>query len=475
MVEASENANADCDQKPGNWEGAGLLLFPLSLLRSSAKSTAFALCRRERSAVLDLNIVTTRNSPILMLGRAFRRLPVSSLLILVCSFLYALSVSASYSAGSVSGLTVKPGVLNVLLLTDFPDVNGMFSLWEGEWWRLTVSAFHHGNLVHLVMNVLAFWMFADLLEPKLGKIRYLAFCVLAATFSILPETALNQSAVGISGMVFAQFGLILVVRRHDEEIGERMHPSLVPICFASLFICIPLTMFAGMPIANGAHLLGLVYGATVGWLCYDFRQRRRFGSYSGLVLIHSGLILGLLALMRPTWDGRYFAWRAITQTQSLSDWQKAVELDPSLETGWRYLAEHYVATGDRHKAWVTVLNGARLNRSSTKLDELARFVWREFDSAIDRAVALDEIQQVFGDEHEAWIERFELPILPATATTDLAELELPDLPPTSTVSLDALLDVPAEVSGITRPLPAIFPPGTVNPDHPESASVGTTL
>jgi rhomboid protease GluP len=419
--------------------------------------------------------VTTSNSPILMLGRAFRRLPVSSLLILASCFLYALSVSASYSAGSVSGLTVKPGALNVLLLTDFPDINGMFSLWEGEWWRLTISAFHHGNLVHLVMNVLAFWMFADLLEPKLGKLRYLVFCMLAATFSLLPETALNQSAVGISGMVFAQFGLILVVRRHDEDIAERMHPSLVPICFASLFICIPLTMFAGMPIANGAHLLGLVYGAIVGWLCYDLRLSSRFGSYAGLVVVHSGLILGILALMQPTWDGRYFAWRAITETQSLDDWQKAVELDPSLETGWRYLAEHYVTTGDRHKAWVTVLKGVRLNRSSTKLDVLARFVWREFDSAIDRAVALDEIKQVFGDEHEAWIERFGLPVANSSSSTQLVELDFPDMPTQRTSRLDSLLDIPAEVSGITRPLPAIFPPGTVNPEHPESARLGTTL
>ena len=419
--------------------------------------------------------MTTSISPFGTVGRAFRRLPVTCLLILVSCFLYALSVSASYEAGSVSGLSVKPGALSVLLLTDFPDIIGMFMLWEGEWWRLTISAFHHGNLIHLIMNVLAFWMFADLLEPKLGKLRYLVFCVVAATFSILPEAAINQSAVGISGMVFAQFGLILIVRRHDEGIAERMHPSLVPICFASLFICIPLTMFMGLPIANGAHLLGLIYGAIVGWLCYDLRLRSRLATGAGLVVIHSGLVLAILALMRPTWDGRYVAWRAITQTQSLADWQKAVELDPSLETGWRYLAEHYVTTGDRHKAWVTVLEGARLNRSSTKLDELARYVWQEFDSADDRAVAKNELQRVFGDEHEAWIERFELPLSPATSSTTLVELAFPDLPPASTVNLDALLDVPAEVSGITRPLPANYPPGSVNPDHPDSANLGTTL
>jgi hypothetical protein len=124
---------------------------------------------------------------------------------------------------------------------------------------------------------------------------------------------------------------------------------------------------------------------------------------------------------------------------------------------------------------VTVLEGARLNRSSTKLDELARYVWQEFDSADDQAVAKDELQRVFGDEHEAWIERFELPLSPAPSSTTLVELAFPDLPPVSTVKLDTLLDVPAEVSGITRPLPAIYPPGTINPDHPDSANLGTTL
>ena len=40
VVESTKTATADFEQKPGNWEGAGLLLFPLSLLRSSVKNVA---------------------------------------------------------------------------------------------------------------------------------------------------------------------------------------------------------------------------------------------------------------------------------------------------------------------------------------------------------------------------------------------------------------------------------------------------
>lgn len=410
-----------------------------------------------------------------MLGSAFTRLPVTFVLIMVSSLLYSLTIYLSLTGGDTGLHGGKPGVLSELVRTDFPEIHGMISLWKGEWWRLTISAFHHANLLHLVMNVMAFWMFADLLEPRLGRFRYLLFCLLAATFSILPEAALDQSAVGISGMVFALFGLLLVVRRHDEEIAERMHPSLVPVCFVSLFICIPLTIFFEMPIANGAHLLGLVYGAAVGWLCFDQRLQSRLASYLGLAALHLGLFLCILLLMKPTWNGRYYAWKAITTTQSISDWKKAVELEPSLNVGWASLTEHSIETGDLHQAWRTALKGAKLNRTSTEMNDLARYVWRKFSSAPDRAVALDEIHQMFGDEADAWIERFELP-LPGTAPlVQLAELPFPDLPVPSPVRLNELLDVPAQVPGITRPLPVELPPGDIDPNDPQSARLGTTL
>ena len=410
-----------------------------------------------------------------MLAHAFCRLPVTCVLILVCCFLFALSVSASFSAGSMNSLVVKPGALDLLVRTDFPDVYGIISLWQGEWWRLTVSAFHHGDLLHLFGNVLAFWIFADLLERRIGRLKYLAFCLLAATFSMLPEIALGKPVVGISGIICAQLGLILVIRRHDDEIAERMHPLLVPLSLALIFITVPLTLLFNAPIANGAHMLGLLYGAAVGWMCFDLRRRSRFAGYGGLIGVHLGLVASIFVLMQPVWNGRYVAWRAITQTHSLDDWQKAVELEPSLESGWKQLAEHYVAAGDPHKAWVTALKGARLNRSSTKLNELVRDVWRSFNSGPDRAVALDEVQRVFGNETDAWLERFELPLPGGSPRIELAELPFPDVPTQPSVRLNDLLDVPADVSGITRPLPAIYPPGIVNPDDPESARLGTTL
>jgi rhomboid protease GluP len=426
----------------------------------------------------EANLVTSGISPFQMLARAFCRLPVTCVLTLVSCFLFALSVSASFSAGSMNGLAVKPGALDLLAQTEFPDVYGMILLWKGEWWRLTISAFHHGDLLHLIGNVLAFWIFADLIEGKLGGCRYLAFCLLAGTFSMLPEIAIEKPVVGISGIICAQLGIILVLRRHDEKLVERMNPLLVPLSLTLIFVGVPLTLIFDLPLANGAHMLGLLYGTAVGWLCYDLRFRNRLAAYSGMLVMHLLFAGAIVALMHPLWNGRYFAWQAIHQTQksaAIANWKLAVAMDPAIEVAWRTLALHELAAGDRHKAWVTVLTGARLNRSSTTLNDLVRIVWREFDSKTERDRAYDELEQTFGDETEAWLDRFELPLPGRDLPPVLAELPFPDLPAQSAASLDALLDVPPNVWGITRPLPAIYPPGTVNPDDPESASLGTML
>lgn len=419
--------------------------------------------------------MTSRISPFQLIYRAFCRLPVTCVLILTCCFLFALSVTASFSAGGTSGLNVKPGALDLLVLTDFPDIYGMIGLWKGEWWRLTVSAFHHGDLIHLLGNVLAFWIFADLIEPRIGKVRYLFFCLLAGTFSMLPEIAVDRPVIGISGIICAQLGLLLIARRHDEELAEAIHPLLIPVSLVMIFISVPVTMLFDLPIANGAHMLGLLYGAAIGWISYDLRSRNRLAAASGLLALHLSLAACIMILMRPQWNGRYLAWRAITQTGSLDDWRHAIEREPTLVSGWRYLAEYHVQSGDHHQAWVTALRAAKMNRSDTALNDLARYVWRQFDSAIDRAVALDEVQQMFGDEAEAWIRRFELPVLAPADSAVLAELPFPDLSTVASVRLDGLLDIPRDVAGITAPLPAAFPVGTVDPDSPASACLGISL
>lgn len=409
----------------------------------------------------------------LMLG--FRRLPVSWVLLLVCALLHGSFIYLSLFPQQQGLEGSRLGALHVLRLVDFPEVHGFFELWKGQWWRLPVSALHHGDLVHLLCNAIGLWILGGMLEPRLGRLRYTAFVVGGLVVSLLPEAAIEQPAVGISGLLYAMFGLLLVLRTHDETIRERFHPSLITWGFAWLFLCIPLTMLEIMPIANGGHLCGVVYGASVGWLCYIVLPRHRAIGWLSVVGLHLAVAVGFSSLMAPVWNGRYWGWRAVTEGRP-DLWLEAVQRDPRMVTGWVAMIGDRLSSGDSQGAWAAALQAVRANRGNSTFDEIIRELFRdEFRSASERATALDSLQTMFGDEADAWLMRFRLPLF-RSVDRDGPEA-LVELPP---------LDVPfaefSNVSELTQHVPGITGPHetpprrpVVDPDDPRSARYGEVL
>ena len=128
-----------------------------------------------------------------------RRLPETSALLFVAGLLYSGTLYIEWFMPGLDAMFARPGAIRTLVFTNAPEVSGFFDLWQGQWWRITVSAFHHGNVIHLLCNAVAIWVLSDMLEPKLTRTRFLAFCLLGATFSLLPEIALGMGVIGLSG------------------------------------------------------------------------------------------------------------------------------------------------------------------------------------------------------------------------------------------------------------------------------------
>ena len=66
-----------------------------------------------------------------------------------------------------------------LVFQDFAYAN-IFA--GSEPWRMLTSAFLHsqGFLLHIVLNMYSLWIFGQVLEPLLGRLRFLAVYLLAA-------------------------------------------------------------------------------------------------------------------------------------------------------------------------------------------------------------------------------------------------------------------------------------------------------
>jgi membrane associated rhomboid family serine protease len=291
-----------------------------------------------------------------------------------------------------------------------PQLTGPFDLWDGQLWRVTVSGFHHGNVLHLVMNCLAIASMGWLLEPRMGRLWYAAFLLTATTVSGVPDCLLSNYAIGLSGGAYAMFGLLLVLRKHDPLIADIVPPSFAIIGFGWLFLCMALTAFDLLAIANAAHVAGVIYGLLAGQIFYGRRTVRRRWKLS-FFAAHLLLLPAFYLIMHPFWIGSYHWYRARSEENLQSKaalLEQAVTRDPSLEIPWSLLADYYATTGDLHRGWETILRGLDYNRSDERGVLVAQQVWLKFKTPDERWEALEALRKILGDESRDWWHRLRI-------------------------------------------------------------------
>ncbi len=86
----------------------------------------------------------------------------------------------------------------------------------GEFYRLLTSAFLHGGVLHLLMNMYALFVLGAQVERALGRGRYLAVYFLSAFGAGALSYALAELTtfgVGASGAVYGLFGAYFVIAR----------------------------------------------------------------------------------------------------------------------------------------------------------------------------------------------------------------------------------------------------------------------
>ena len=110
----------------------------------------------------------------------------------------------------------------------------------GPWWPLFTSMFLHGDIMHLVGNMVFLWIFADNIEAVIGNVRFLIFYLLgglaAHALHIFISPGSVVPTVGASGAISAVMGAYLV-----------MFPSSrIKVLFLSFFMRVPAFVFLGI-------------------------------------------------------------------------------------------------------------------------------------------------------------------------------------------------------------------------------------
>ena len=179
-------------------------------------------------------------------------------------------------------------IQNKELLKKYADEYGFSqkNVFELRLWTFFTSAFLHGNVVHLVLNLIALFFFGTAVEEALGWRKMLmiffvsAFlgnlAVFASSFlGIMPQ---DVATIGASGGIFGLLGAAMILK----PLEFVFYPFLIPvplILVALLYTFYNLISFVfilsgaeGTSIAYSAHIGGLLAGLYFG---FRYEQSRK--------------------------------------------------------------------------------------------------------------------------------------------------------------------------------------------------------
>ena len=187
---------------------------------------------------------------------------------IVTQALVALNV-AVFVAGMGGGMsTSRSMTIDGGLIGSAPTGQGLIGVAHGEWWRLVTSGFLHANLLHIGFNCFVLYQLGQVLEPVLGRVRFVAVyfaAMLTGSFGVLLLSP-DRLTVGASGAVFGLMGAAIAVFRSrginpfDTGLGGAVMINL-------------LITFTIPGISIGGHVGGLIGGFVAGWILVDLGPR----------------------------------------------------------------------------------------------------------------------------------------------------------------------------------------------------------
>ena len=203
-------------------------------------------------------------------GLRLRRRPLTMTLVIVSVVVFILEQTSL-------GFTV---IVNALMvITDRPHFDPQRGwirrrpepIFSGEVWRLVTPIFLHFSILHILFNCWAITLEGTMIEVARGTLRLAILVLVSAVLSNLGQyfymDRLEPEGLhlfgGLSGVGYALFGYLWMKGQYEPEQGMILHPNTITTMLFWLVLC--MTGWLG-PIANAAHVVGLLVGVAFGVL-----------------------------------------------------------------------------------------------------------------------------------------------------------------------------------------------------------------
>ncbi len=144
-----------------------------------------------------------------------------------------------------------------------------------EWWRIVTSAFLHGGLAHIAINMISLWVLGRFIEAVAGSARMAliyAVSLVASGIAVVylsPPAYADVATLGASGAIFGLFGALFAIGFKLGKPGMQLVRANLGILILNLVI----TFWPGSGISWEAHVGGLIAGFLLTLLIYTPPRR----------------------------------------------------------------------------------------------------------------------------------------------------------------------------------------------------------
>lgn len=147
---------------------------------------------------------------------------------------------------------------------------------QGQIWRLFTPILLHGDLLHLLFNMLWLFVLGKQMEQRLGHLRFIVFILIAAAITNTAQYLMTgPNFLGFSGVLCAMLTFIWMRQRKTPWEGYQLQRStfLFILIFVFGMLALQLLVFSleiytkhalAISIANTAHIAGLLIGLLLG-------------------------------------------------------------------------------------------------------------------------------------------------------------------------------------------------------------------
>lgn len=197
---------------------------------------------------------------------------------------FFINLAQGSTLSRVSGSLFEKGALYI----GSPFTSGLA---DGEWWRLITSAFLHGSLIHLGLNMLVLWIVGAAVEQAIGRGRFLSLYIVSGLAGSAGALLFDPGAitVGASGAIYGILGAALVLESQGSHV-------LGGQAFGLIVFNLVLT-FAIPNISIGGHLGGLAGGALAMLALSRFGRTHAIYGRPGLIGVVGLIAVGLASVL----------------------------------------------------------------------------------------------------------------------------------------------------------------------------------